>query len=149
MKPDISQKAQKFKRNISPVREIMSFADPGYLKKIGVDPSQLISFAGGWVNHDAPDNLITAYKEIISDKSLFHKSGGYSPTLGFNETKEAIIKFEETIYNVKNLSTDQILVGQSSTQIAFDLLQVLLDPGDKILLSTRQLQSSNTKTFII
>ena len=134
MKPNISQKAQKFKRNISPVREIMSFADPNYLKKINVDPSQLISFAGGWVNHEAPENLVTAYKDVVMDKLAFHKSGGYSPTLGFNETKEAIITFEKTIHNISNLSPDQILIGQSSTQIAFDLLQVLLDPGDKILL---------------
>lgn len=134
MKPNISLKAQKFKRNISPVREIMSFADADYLMKIGIDPSQLISFAGGWVNHEAPINLVAAYKDIVLDKLAFHKSGGYSPTLGYKETKEAIIKFEETIYNILNLSPDQILIGQSSTQIALDLFQVLLDPEDKILL---------------
>ena len=134
MKDRISHKAKLFRRNISPVREIMNFADPKYIKSLGLDPEDLISFAGGWVNHDAPDELRKAYVEITNDVSLFHESGGYSPTLGRVDFKEAIIKFEKELYGMNDLSVDQISVGLGSTQQTMDLFEVLLDPMDKILL---------------
>ena len=80
MRDRISNKAKKFRRNISPVREIMNFANPSYIRSLGLDPKDLISFAGGWVNHSAPSGLMKAYREITDDASLFHESGGYSPS---------------------------------------------------------------------
>ncbi|MHA1747377.1 MAG: pyridoxal phosphate-dependent aminotransferase [Promethearchaeota archaeon] len=134
MKPRISNKANKFKRSISPVRQIMSFADPNYIKNIGVNPEDLISYAGGWVNHSAPEDLRNSYKEIAEDTILFHKSGGYSPTLGNVEFKRAIIEFEKHIYGMNNLDLGQIAVGLGSTQLTMALFEALLNPGDKILL---------------
>ena len=90
MKPKLSAKANKFKKSISPVRQIMSYADPNYVKSIGINPEDLISFAGGWVNHKAPKELQKAYEEITVNNELFHKSGGYPPTLGNLEFKKAV-----------------------------------------------------------
>ena len=95
MKPRISSKAIKFKRSISPVRQIMSYADSNYVKSIGIQPENLISFAGGWVNHKAPKELQKAYEEIAIDDDLFHRSGGYPPTLGNPEFKKTVIDFEK------------------------------------------------------
>ena len=134
MIPKISKTAEKFRKNISPVREIMSFADPEYLKKIGVNADKLISFAGGWVNHEAPEEYRSSYVKVVSDKTLFHKSGAYPPTLGTSEAKNAVVKFEEILHNVSNLNTSQIVIGHSSTQLATDLFEVLLNPDDSILL---------------
>ena len=134
MKNRISNKAKKFRRNISPVREIMNFADPSYIKSLDLDPKDLISFAGGWVNHNAPIRLMEAYREITNNESLFHESGGYSPTLGANDFKESILKFEKELYGMNDLSMEQIAVGLGSTQQTMDLFEVLLDPQDKILL---------------
>ena len=72
MKPKISKKAIKFKRSISPVRQIMSYADTNYVKSIGINPEDLISFAGGWVNHKAPKELQKAYEKITVNNELFH-----------------------------------------------------------------------------
>lgn len=134
MKPELSAKAQKFRRNISPVREIMSYADPGYLDKLGIKIQDLISFAGGWVNHHAPEDLRKCYQEISSDVELFHLSGGYSPTLGFPAAKEAVISFERYLYGINDLTARQVVIGHSSTQLAMDVFQVLLDEGDQILM---------------
>jgi len=134
MKPKISSKAIKFKRRISPVRQIMNYADSNYIKSIGVNPDELISFAGGWVNHKAPKELQKVYEEIASNDDLFHMSGAYSPTLGNIEFKKAIIEFEKHLYGIDSLDPNQIAVGLGSTQLAMDLLDVILDPGDKILL---------------
>ena len=134
MRPNLSEKARKFKRSISPVRQIMNYADSNYIKSIGINPEHLISYAGGWVNHDAPNGLRNAYKEIIEDTSRFHKSGGYPPTLGDYMFKEAVIEFEKHIYGMNNLDINQIAIGLGSTQLAMDLLEVILDPGESILL---------------
>jgi aspartate/methionine/tyrosine aminotransferase len=129
----ISKKASMFMRKASPVKEIMNFADPEYIRKLGVNPDNLISFAGGWVNHNAPENLRKAYVDITSDPKQFHSSGAYSPTLGNQEFKTALCKFEHELYGM-NISETQIAVGSSSTQLTTELFTVLLDPHDKILL---------------
>ena len=133
MKPKLSNKAAIFRKNISPVRQIMSYASPSYFNKIGLDPAKLISFAGGWVNHQAPEELKEAYLEIIKNNQSFHQSGGYSSTLGMNECKEALAKYEKHLYNI-DIDAKQIAIGANSTQMTTDLLHVLLDPQDKILL---------------
>ena len=132
MKPRISSKAIKFKRSISPVRQIMSYADSNYVKSIGIQPENLISFAGGWVNHKAPKELQKAYEEIIVNNELFHKSGGYPPTLGNLEFKKAVIDFEKCIYGINDLDENQIAseniysCPQSLIKIHPDFDEVLL-----------------------
>lgn len=134
MKPLLSKKAVSFKRNISPVREIMNYASPAYFKQLGLDPTNIISFVGGWVNHNTPDDLQKAYKEIVGDNDLLHQSGGYSPTLGMAVCREALVNYEKHLYAVENLQASQVAIGASSTQLTTDLMKVLLDPQDKILL---------------
>jgi len=112
----------------------MSFADPNFIKSIGVEYSEMISFAGGWVNHAAPKELKEAYENILANESLFHQSGAYPPTLGDPEFKRSVIDFEEHVYDMKELDPSQIAAGLGSTQLAMALFEVLLDPGDKILL---------------
>jgi len=128
----ISKLATDLFRKVSPVREIMNFADPANLRKYGIDPDHLISFGGGWVNHKSPAKLADAYKQIVDDELKFHHSGGYSPTNGEKSTKDALVKFENTIYGTKNLTADNIVIGQSSSHLTSLLLSVLLDEGDQI-----------------
>ena len=47
---------------------------------------------------------------------------------------KSVIKFEKHVYSMENLDATQIAVGLGSTQLAMDLLEVILDPGDNILL---------------
>ena len=134
MKPKISDKARQFKRSISPIRQIMNYADPSYIESFGVSREELISYAGGWVNHAAPEELRLAYQEIVTDKDLFHKCGAYPHPLGNLEFKEAVIEFERYVYGMDRLAVEQIAVGLGSTQLGMDLFEALLNPGDKLLL---------------
>ena len=129
----LSEKARKFEGKISPVSEILRYADLDYIKNMVKNPEDLISFAGGWVNHNAPEKLRNAYKTISSDVDLFHMSGGYSATLGEREFKKAICKFEKKLYGME-IDEGEIAVGSGSTQLTIDVLRVLLNPKDKILL---------------
>ena len=128
-----SKKMEYFSKNPSHIKELMSFGDPEYVRKLGIDPEKLISFAGGWSNHDAPENLRNAYNDIITDKERFHQSGSYSTSIGDRELRKMICKFENHLYGM-NIDEKQIAIGLGSTQITSDLFSFLLDPGDKILL---------------
>ena len=130
---NLSKKIKKFKRKTSPIKEIMNYGDPEYIQSFGVNPKDLISFAGGWSNHKAPEELRKAYESIISDPEKFHSSGAYTTTIGDREFRNAICKFENYLYGMK-IDEKQIAVGIGSTQITNDLFSVILDPGDKILL---------------
>ena len=93
----------------------MSFANPDRIKSYGINPSEVISFGGGWVNHESLKEFQKAYQDIVSNNDLFHLSGGYSPTMGMNSTKETIAKMENNLYGMDNLKTKNIVIGQSSS----------------------------------
>ncbi len=112
----------------------MDFANPAYFANLGLDPDQVISFVGGWVGHQSPPALAAAYASICSDPLGFHQSGAYSPTLGTSECQQAIVDFERHLHGVTTLTTEEVVVGASSTQLTAALMRVLLDPGDRVLL---------------
>src|SRR5512137_1098531 len=117
MKPAISANVETFRCTKSPVREIMDLANPQFFKKAGLDPSQVISFSGGWVNHQAPPELRQAYADILADEKRFHVSGGYSPTIGMPECRQALVDYEKHLFGPKmKLGPQNIAIGCSSTQ---------------------------------
>ncbi len=112
----------------------MKMAERQNILAMGLDPAQVISFGGGWVNHAAPDEFRQAYESIVSDAELFHKSGGYTATLGDMECREQIARFEEHLFGVPRLGAEHIAIGLGSTQLTHDLFRTLLDPGDTVML---------------
>ncbi len=118
----------------SPIRQIMKMADRQNILAMGLDPAQVISFGGGWVNHEAPDEFRKAYASIAGDAELFHKSGGYTATLGELECREQIARFEAHLFGVPRLGAEHIAIGLGSTQLTHDLFRTLLDPGDTVML---------------
>jgi aspartate/methionine/tyrosine aminotransferase len=101
---------------------------------MGLDPDEVISFGGGWVNHLAPEGLRQAYREIVGDEALFHQSGGYTVTLGDTACRAQLAAFERHLFNVPRVGAEHIAIGAGSTQLTHDLFTVLLDPGDTVLL---------------
>ena len=118
----------------SPIRQIMKMAERHNILAMGLDPAQVISFGGGWVNHEAPDEFRKAYESIVADADLFHKSGAYTATLGDLECREQIARFEEHMFGVPRLGAQHIAIGLGSTQLTHDLFRTLLDPGDTVML---------------
>ena len=135
MKPKISKVVTTFKNTKSPVREIMDMANPQFFKQAGLNPDEVISFSGGWVNHETPDEMRYAYAQIIDDPQRFHASGAYPPTIGMPECRRALVDFEKHLYGQEmELGPENIAIGCSSSQMTFDLMRILLDPDDLILL---------------
>jgi len=118
----------------SPIRQIMKMAERHNIVALGLNPDDVISFGGGWVNHAAPEGFRRAYEEVVADPDLFHKSGGYTATLGEIECREQVARFEHAIFGVPRLGAEHIAIGLGSTQLTHDLFRTLLDPGDTVLL---------------
>ena len=112
----------------------MKMAERQNILAMGLDPANVISFGGGWVNHEAPEAFRQAYQAVVSDAELFHKSGAYTATLGDMECREQIARFEEHIFGVPRLGAEHIAIGMGSTQLTHDLFRTLLDPGDTVML---------------
>ncbi|MCS7337707.1 MAG: pyridoxal phosphate-dependent aminotransferase [Verrucomicrobiae bacterium] len=135
MRPRISKKLEELLCTKSPVREIMDLASPEFFKRVGLDPVQVISFSGGWVNHDSPAELRQAYAEIALDPRRFHASGAYSPTIGTPECRAAIAEYEKHLFgHDMQLGPENIAIGANSTQLTLSLMQLILSPGEKLLL---------------
>jgi aspartate/methionine/tyrosine aminotransferase len=130
----LSRLVQEQIRRPSPIRQIMKMAERQNIVAMGLDPDDVISFGGGWVNHAAPEGLREAYVATASDPALFHKSGGYTATLGDLECREQLAAFERHLFGVGTLGPEHIAVGAGSTQLTHDLFRTLLDPGDTVLL---------------
>lgn len=150
MKPSISKNVQKFKKTKSPVREIMDLANPQFFKQVGLDPNDVISFSGGWVNHEAPEAMRQAYADIIHNSQRFHASGAYPPTLGMPECRSALVDFEKHLYGADmQLTKDNIAIGCNSSQMTSNLMQIVLDPGDKLCLLDPSYSNYPSQTIAI
>ncbi len=128
----LSRLVEEDLQGLSPIQTIMKMAEDRSVRKMGLDPKDVISFGGGWCNHKAPNELVKAYSEIVNDEDLFHKSGRYSAIIGDYKCREHLSRFEKEIYGLSDLTPDNILIGQSSTQLFHDVLRVISDPGDSV-----------------
>ena len=91
---------------------------------MGLDPDEFISFGGGWVNHPAPEAYREAYVEICKNREAFHKSGGYSATLGELECRRQICEFEKELFNVC-VSEENIIIGSTLGEKSLPALSIL------------------------
>lgn len=130
----LSKLVQQQLAHPSPIRQIMKMAERQNILAMGLTPEDVISFGGGWVNHPAPEGLRRAYAAIAADPDAFHRSGGYTATLGDAECREQLARFEETLFGVPRLTAAHVAIGAGSTQLTHDLFRTLLDPGDRVLL---------------
>ncbi len=79
----------------------MKLADRQNIIDLGLDPDDVISFAGGWVNHRAPEGLRAEYQKIANDAALFHELGAYSPTRGLPALREVLVRVDQALYGMR------------------------------------------------
>jgi aspartate/methionine/tyrosine aminotransferase len=130
----LSKLVQQQMAHPSPIRQIMKMAERQNILAMGLNPDEVISFGGGWVNHAAPEGLRQAYEEIVADAAAFHRSGAYTATLGDTECRERLAQFESHLFDVPGLGAEHVAIGAGSTQLTHDLFRALLDPGDTVML---------------
>ena len=132
--PLVARRLREGQLKKSPIREIMKLADRRNIVAMGLDPDDVISFAGGWVNHEAPEQLRAEYSAISDDPVLFHELGAYSPTRGLPDLRASLLAVDTALYGTPDLTDANLLVGGSSTQLTHTLFTALLDPGNRVVL---------------
>ncbi|MGD9905226.1 MAG: pyridoxal phosphate-dependent aminotransferase [Vicinamibacterales bacterium] len=132
--PPLSSLVQSQLGTPSPIRQIMKMAERKNILAMGLDPDDVISFGGGWVNHEAPEAFRQAYQDIVNDPETFHRSGAYTATLGDLACREQIARFDAHLFAVPRLGPEHVAIGLGSSQITRDLFTTLLDPGDAVML---------------
>jgi len=132
--PPVARRLLEGQLKKSPIREIMKLADRRNIAALGLDPDDVVSFAGGWVGHEAPEGLRDEYRAVAEDASLFHELGAYAPTRGLPRLREALLMADRALYGTPGLEDEHLIVGQSSTQLTHTLFTALLDPGDRVVL---------------
>jgi aspartate aminotransferase len=95
------------------------------MKAAGQD---VISFGAGEPDFNTPDSICTAAIDAI--RGGFTK---YTPSAGIKELKDAIVGKLERENNLK-YSPDQIIVSTGAKHSLYNSCQVLLNPGDEVIL---------------
>jgi len=97
------------------------------LRESGAD---VINLGIGEPLNDCPDSVLSSTKEILKTRQI-----KYSPTSGTQSLKLAIQEYTREHYGRKpGLKNITVTVG--AKQAIFNLLQVLLDPGDEVIIFT-------------
>lgn len=106
----------------SPTLEITALANA--MKAKGID---VIGFGAGEPDFDTPDNVKkAAIKAIETGKTK------YTPVGGIKELKQAIVdKFKRD--NNLTYSLDEVIVNCGGKHSFYNLMQVLLNPGDEVI----------------
>ena len=88
----------------------------------------VISFGAGEPDFPTPDYIVDAAAAAAKDPTMHH----YTATPGFPELREAIAAIHRG-YGV-DLDASQVVVTNGAKQAVFTTFQLLLDPGDEVLI---------------
>lgn len=95
------------------------------MKAAGID---VVSLAAGEPDFDTPEHIKEAAIKAV--KEGFTK---YTPVGGIPELKEAVINFIELEYALK-YNPEEVLVSCGGKQALYNLFQVILNPGDEVII---------------
>lgn len=113
---------------IQSIRSSPTLALTAKVKQLQAQGEEVLNLAAGELDFDTPDPIKEAAIRAIQEG--FTK---YTPTTGLPQLKEAIASF---LFNDRKISYSpaQIAVTCGAKQALFNLLQVLVQPGDDVLI---------------
>jgi aspartate aminotransferase len=112
-------------KQLTPSKTIAITATAKELKKQGHD---VIVLGAGEPDFNTPDHILEA-----AEKAMHEGHTKYTPAGGITELKEAIVKkFERD--NGLRYTPDQITVTVGAKHALYNLFQVLLNPGDEVII---------------
>lgn len=113
---------------IKKINESLTFAISAKIKKMKKRGEDVISFGIGEPDFDTPMDIVEAAKEAL-DKGYTH----YTPASGIPELKDAV-KEKFLRDNGLDYYHDQIIITAGAKQALYNLFQVLLNPGDEVII---------------
>ena len=112
---------------ISEREKDLPFFTIGKLLKIAAEDKKIISLGPGEPDFTSPSNILRAAK-----KALTNKETHYSPIAGRTDLRKAISKKLKKD-NAVNVTEDEIIVTNGSTEALLLTLMSVIDPGDAVM----------------
>lgn len=120
-------KISKRVQNIEPSKSIQLAAQVASLKDQGID---VISLSVGETEFKTPEEIITATKNALDQNQT-----RYSLVSGINDLRDKIAQRFSSKAGIQ-ISKENIIVGNGSKHILYNVFQSLLDEGDEVLVPT-------------
>ncbi|MEY8291611.1 pyridoxal phosphate-dependent aminotransferase [Carnobacteriaceae bacterium 52-44] len=119
-------KLSKRIQNVSQSATLTASQKASDLKVQGID---VISLTVGESDFNTPEYISKAAIETIEQ----HKGDRYTPVNGIPELRQAIADSYKRDMNVE-YGIDQVFIGTGAKNVLFTLFQVLVDPGDEVII---------------
>ena len=118
----------KFSRRMSTVKPSATLAVTSRAKQMKLDGHDVISFAAGEPDFPTPDFIVNAMVDAA-------RSGAtrYLPVAGLPALREAVARRFTEIYDVP-FEASNVMVSVGGKHSLFNLTQILVDPGDEVII---------------
>lgn len=128
--PSPSLSPMKLAHRIGQVTPSLTLAISAKAKAMKEEGLDICSFSAGEPDFDTPDHIKAAAKQALDNGKT-----RYGPAAGEPKLRDAIVrKFQRD--NQLTYSSNQILVTNGGKQSLYNLMQVLIDPGDEVIIPT-------------
>lgn len=117
-------------RRIAAITESATLAVDAKAKALKAAGEDVIGFGAGEPDFPTPDHIVEAAVAACSDPAMHH----YTPAAGLPALRAAIATKTERDSGFE-CDASQVLVTNGGKQAVYNTFQVLLDPGDEVLLS--------------
>ncbi len=118
----------KLAARVGQVAPSMTLAIAAKAKALKADGVDICSFSAGEPDFDTPDHIKAA-----AEQALIQGKTRYGPAAGEPQLKAAIAH-KLLIDNNLHFSPEQIIVTNGGKQSLYNLMQVLIDPGDEVII---------------
>ena len=118
---DLSQRAQA-------ISESVTLAISAKAKALRADGADVIGFGAGEPDFPTPDHVVAAAQAAAAEPAM-HK---YSPAGGLPALREAIATATGAASGL-TVTPDQVVVTNGGKQALYEVFQVLVDPGDEVI----------------
>ena len=119
----------KLSKRIQQVEQSATLAATQKARDLKAQGEDIISLTIGESDFNTPDYITNA----ASDAVLNHLGNHYTPTNGLPELRQAIVdahqRLDAVVYDIY-----EVFVGAGAKNVLFDVFQVLIDPGDEVIL---------------
>lgn len=119
----------KLSKRIQQVEQSATLAASQKARDLKAQGADVISLTIGESDFNTPDYITNAASEAV----LNHLGNHYTPTNGLPELRQAIVDAHQRLDDV-SYDIDEVFVGSGAKNVLFDVFQVLVDPGDEVIL---------------
>lgn len=121
----------RLSEKISAIAESATLKVDAKAKALQADGAPVISYAAGEPDFGTPQHIVEAAIEAARER----KNHRYTPAAGLPDLREAIV--QKTARDSKvDVSPKQVLVTNGGKQSVYESFQVLLNPGDEVIVPT-------------